>query len=191
MLSPELQTEWWAMEEKGQDAFIFGLAKTVQRQRIEIERDGTIGKFLPISVLVKKGFVKKDIEEKCTEVEDHPVLGKTYRVGIHEISQWTDITKVHSEIIDLVVNGRHAKRPSEGNANESKKKKKARRSSSSSSSKSSDSSSSSDSEATKAKNKAAEAKKSAEEVKLKAKEDNALAENKRWSPLRYSAWVRK
>jgi len=100
-------------------------------QRIEQEEARCGGAYLPLSVYAAKGFNTKDIEDKCTDIDHHPVLGKTYRVSIKAVYSSTIEAMVRKELFEV-------RRKKE---KENKKKK----SSSSSSSDSSSSSSSSDS----------------------------------------------
>ena len=40
------------------------------------------GEYLPLSVYEKRGFDVEAIRQKCTDTEEHPILGTTYRVCI-------------------------------------------------------------------------------------------------------------
>ena len=40
------------------------------------------GEYLPLSVYEKRGFDIDAIREKCTDTEEHPVLGTAYTVCI-------------------------------------------------------------------------------------------------------------
>ena len=42
-------------------------------------------KYLPLKVWGKKGYSKKLIKSKCTNIKDHPVLGKTYGIRLSEL----------------------------------------------------------------------------------------------------------
>ena len=55
---------------------------------------------MPLSVLAAQGYDTKRIEETCADVEDHAVLGKTYRLELKTVSAeeiekkvWKDLYK--------------------------------------------------------------------------------------------------
>jgi hypothetical protein len=66
------------------------------------------GAYLPLSVYAARGFNTKDIEEKCTDTQMHPVLGQTYRVAV---SEKTDVTETATEAVQkLLVEGKQRKK---------------------------------------------------------------------------------
>ena len=112
------------------------------------------GQYLPLSVLGTMGYDTDLIEKNCKDVEEHELLGKTYRVNIRHI-EWGDVySKTETDLLEFSLNNKKRKSKEtmpDGSDNEknekNKKRKKAKKeetSSSSSSSKSSQSSSASE-----------------------------------------------
>ena len=85
-LSPELQTDFWKAEGLGQDGIFVDLSKTITTHRVKTSSDLHQGKYLPLSVYERQGYDVKRILAECTDTEEHPLLGTTYRVDIHCIS---------------------------------------------------------------------------------------------------------
>ena len=76
------------------------MSGVIVSQRIRLTGDAQKGKFLPLAVLVAMGHDGDRIEQRSQpeDIEDHPVLGMTYRVHIHET---TDPRKRESIVRDV------------------------------------------------------------------------------------------
>ena len=92
-LPPEAQTEFWVAEAKGKKALQEQLAIKLTENREIVTKAGAKGEYLPLSVYAARGFNVDDIVNKCTDVQEHEVLGKTYCVHI-ERNGWEDTYKV-------------------------------------------------------------------------------------------------
>lgn len=128
-LPAEAQAEFWLADSSTGDEIMSDVVKHVTHHRVKTKADMFEGKFLPLTAYAKLGFNTADIKAKCTEVEEHPVLGTTYKVDVHQTS-WGEIhSDVEKEIFEL-----RAKRGRCSESDSNRKKKRSRRSSSSSSS---------------------------------------------------------
>jgi len=134
-LDKELQTQFWQTnpETSARKDLFITLTKTVTTAKIQYLDKGEKGKYLPLSAYAAKGFNTEDIQEKCTDFEDHPILGMTYKVDIKCESKGEIEETVRKELLDL--------NPNLGSGRQLPKKRARTSSSSSNSSKSSGSSS--------------------------------------------------
>jgi len=131
----ELQTQFWQADPETtarKDLFIT-LTKTVTTAKTHYSDKGEKGEYLPLSVYATRGFNTGDIIAKCTDFEDHPILGRTYRVDIKQQSTGDMEKAVRQELLEL--------NPDFGSGRQLAKKRARPSSSSSNSSKSSGSSS--------------------------------------------------
>ncbi|CAK0841300.1 unnamed protein product, partial [Prorocentrum cordatum] len=80
----------------------------VRMKRITETRSG---QYLPLSVHEKLGYNTDDIEQKtaAADIEDHPVLGKTYRVAINSISEARIKEVIMQEVAKTVGHNRKRK----------------------------------------------------------------------------------
>ena len=79
------------------------LRNFIIKRRIEIRRNSIVGKFLPLAVWAAKGYDADAIERSATkeDVEDHPVLGLTYRVKLRTSVDETSEQKIREEVAEL------------------------------------------------------------------------------------------
>ena len=131
------------------------LEAVIADDRLKFHKDVREGTFYPLDVYKAKGFNVEHIEKNCADVEDHPVLGKTYRVALHTVSEGEVRESVRKQLMELKGRGGKKRKAlaaavdtaqssgskqSCGSGGHRKKSKKARSSSSSSSSSTSSSS---------------------------------------------------
>jgi hypothetical protein len=99
-LPTEQQIEFWRSECKGKVQVQNALVKEVTDQRVEETKKSTSGQFLPLSVYATMGYDIEKIKENCKDVEEHAVLGTTYKVDVKSITSddirkkvWADLFK--------------------------------------------------------------------------------------------------
>ena len=100
-LGPEWQETFWkdaagctsaaALEEM--------LVNTLTRSRMEKEEVSVGGKYLPLSVWAKKGYNTAAIEALCQDHEEHPILGRTYRILLKGVWSTTIEQCVRTEVL--------------------------------------------------------------------------------------------
>ena len=73
--------------------------------RMKFHKDVHAGTYYPLSVYAAQGYNVDDIEKNCTDVEENPVVGKTYRVVLHSISEGQVRETVRKQLMDLKVDG--------------------------------------------------------------------------------------
>ena len=129
------------------------LVGIIAESRKKFHKDVSEGTYYPLSVYRARGFDTDTIETNCTDTEMHPIMGLTYKVEMHSVSEGQIKENVRKQLMDLKkdgVNDPKCKRKaadavetakSSGSKKSRKKAKKERSSSSSSSSSASSSSS--------------------------------------------------
>ena len=155
-LPSEIQTEFWQSESSDRDSLVENLSRSVAKHRVKVDSELFKGQYLPLSVYKTQGFDIDFIVQKCHDIEEHEVLGKTYRVDIHTMEEGQIKQEVDKELMLL----RGTKRKAAEDKKKDNKKRKQRSSSSSSDS----SSSSGDSDENKQNKKTKEDKKHKPEV---------------------------
>jgi hypothetical protein len=85
-LTVEQQTEFWRAESKGKVQVQNTLVKNVTDARIEVIKNSTIGQYLPLSVYKTMGYDTDAIHANCKDVEEHEVLGTTYKVDLKSVT---------------------------------------------------------------------------------------------------------
>ena len=99
LLPPEQQIAFWKAKVKGRAALEQELVLLVTKQRVKEEIKQCKGEYLPLSVYVQRGFDGQRIQETCTDIQEHPILGTTYKVNIKAVIT-TDIQrKVWDELL--------------------------------------------------------------------------------------------
>ena len=63
------------------------LIQTLVNKRVDTVRAKLSGTWLPLSVYERQGFDIADIESKCQDKKEHPILGMTYRVQLAELGR--------------------------------------------------------------------------------------------------------
>lgn len=129
-LEKEEQLEFWQDDGMGATGILVDLTKSITKHRVQVRTDMMGGKYLPLTVYESMGYNTRDIEKNCVDAEEHPVLGTTYRVEIHEITSGEVSKEVETELEQLKLRGQKRGRSKERALG---KKKKAKKSSSSSS----------------------------------------------------------
>ncbi len=56
---------------------------------------------LPLSVYASQGYDIALIKKKCKDVEEHPVLGKTYKVDLKSVTTGDTRQKVWADLYEL------------------------------------------------------------------------------------------
>jgi hypothetical protein len=85
-LTVEQQTEFWRSESKGKVQVQNALVKKVTDARIEVIKNSTIGQYLPLSVYKTMGYDTDAIQANCKDVEEHEILGTTYKVDLKSVT---------------------------------------------------------------------------------------------------------
>ncbi len=83
-LTTEQQTEFWRSQCKGKVQIQNALVKEVTDARVEATRQRLSGHLLPLSGYASQGYDIAAIK-MCKDVEEHPVLGKTYTVDLKSV----------------------------------------------------------------------------------------------------------
>ena len=103
-LTVEQQTEFWRSQCKGKVQVQNALVKEVTDARVEETRNRKCGHFLPLSVYAKMGYDIAAIQANCKDVEEHEVLGTTYKVDLKSVATddirkkvWADLFKQAGE----------------------------------------------------------------------------------------------
>ena len=141
------------------------LSDFIIKRRIESRRNSIVGKFLPLAVWAKKGYDSDAIEKAATsaDIEDHPVLGLTYRVKIRTSTDETEEAKIREQVASKVRDVRGANPKARGLNDEPVEQPSSTKTSSSSSSSSSSSKKKKKTKKTKKDNKNKEEKKEKKE----------------------------
>ena len=107
-LSPEEQKTFFKSLPTDVGSLKKRLSDFIISRRIESRRSSIVGKFLPLEVWAKKGFDSDAIEKAAgpADIEDHPVLGKTYRVKIRTSTDETEEAKIREQVASAVRKGR-------------------------------------------------------------------------------------
>ncbi len=133
-LPPQQQLSFWQSGAKGKDGLELLLKSVITTARMERTNNFVEGKYLPLSVYRAKGFSTEEIESKCTDKQEHPLLGTTYKVDIIGFSKEDIASKVTEDLFHLKVVNKPSDLASPKLVKHSKSSKKRQRSSSSSSS---------------------------------------------------------
>jgi hypothetical protein len=103
-LTVEQQTEFWRSQCKGKVQVQNALVKEVTDSRVEVIKNSTIGQYLPLSVYATLGYDIVAIQANCKDVEEHEVLGTTYKVDLKSVTTddirkkvWEDLFKQSGE----------------------------------------------------------------------------------------------
>lgn len=75
------------------------VVQAITRKRVELEESTVGGEFLPLSVYSKRGYDAERIARECTDTQDHPILGKCYRVCITAVYSKTVESMVREELM--------------------------------------------------------------------------------------------
>ena len=76
------------------------VVNTITRARVEKEETSVGGKHVPLSVYEKKGFNITLMEERCKDWEEHPILGRCYRVNVKAVHSKTIEEAVKKEFLE-------------------------------------------------------------------------------------------
>lgn len=99
------------------------LRDSLVKKVMEEKKKGFVGKFLPLESYRLQGFDCKRIEDMA-ERQEHPILGTTFRVDIHHISQDTIEQDVEESIRSVDKRVKRERLPQEPKAKAAKKGKK-------------------------------------------------------------------
>ena len=166
-LPEEQQIAFWRTGTKGKQQIQEALAEAVTEHRETVYKTTVGGTYLPLSVLDKQGFDTSLVETQCTDVEDHPLLGKTYNLNLKETTR-DDIRKqVWDDLFDI--------KPKSPKKKKGKKSKGGKKSSSDSDSSSSSTSSKKPTQAEQRKAACLKRKAEAAEAKEEAKQQRIAA----------------
>ena len=75
---------------------------TLKDRVIESRISGSKGEYLPLGFYKKQGYDWKRIRDTCEDVQDHPNLGKTYRVDIMYQDKKKEAQRVRDEILQSI-----------------------------------------------------------------------------------------
>ena len=123
-LNTDQQVAFWQSETSTREAMEASLAKVITDNRISKEEDMHKGKYLPLSVWAADGFDVDIIKANCTDIEEHKLLGTTYRVDIHEVCYGEIYTLVQKDIMTWKSEPRRPKRGREEETEQKSEKKK-------------------------------------------------------------------
>jgi len=101
-LGDDWQAKFWqdAKNVSNQAQLEEHVVNTITRSRTEREETSVGGKYLPLSVYAGKHYDIKAIEDKCTDFEDHPILGRCYRVNVKAVHSKTIEDAVRKELLE-------------------------------------------------------------------------------------------
>ena len=92
-LSSDWQTKFWkdVAGVKGSEALKELVVQSITTKRVEEESCKFGGSFLPLSVYAQQGYDTAMIKKHCSprDIEEHPVLGTTYKVAIRSVFSTT------------------------------------------------------------------------------------------------------
>ena len=103
-LSQEEQQKFWreCHAQNGAPAVKALLTNTIVKSKSTSIEASLGGDYLPLSVWKAKGYDADEIEAKCADTMQHPLLGKVYRVQILGISRTAKHEEVRKNICDLI-----------------------------------------------------------------------------------------
>ena len=81
------------------------MVAVIADSRTKFHKDVREGTYYPLSVYEAKGFDVEDIEKNCTDTELDPILGLTYRVVLHSITEGQVKETVKKQLMELKVDG--------------------------------------------------------------------------------------
>ena len=73
---------------------------TLVKKRVDKATASVEGKYLPLSVYATQGFDTAQIEEKCTDTQQHPIFGLTYRVPIRAVERSATIAHERTALLE-------------------------------------------------------------------------------------------
>ena len=73
---------------------------TLVKKRVDTATASVEGKYLPLSVYAAQGFDTSQIEEKCTDIQTHPIFGVTYRVPIRAVERSATIAHERTRLLE-------------------------------------------------------------------------------------------
>ena len=76
------------------------IADTLARRRCDRLIAASGGKWLPLSVWAQQGFNAADIEARCTDTMQHPVLGLCYRVSITSLDRSSVLEQARTQVLE-------------------------------------------------------------------------------------------
>ena len=86
-MGPGFQLDMWRSTEANSGATLMDdIVRSLAQVKITHYSKGYEGRYMPLSYYDCQGFDIDDIENKCKDTQEHPVLGTTYRVNITQVS---------------------------------------------------------------------------------------------------------
>ena len=103
-ISEEERTEFWKQaaivaDSKGLERLV---VKTLEARVVAGRSAGSRGQYLPLGAYEKMGFDTQAIQERCSDVREHPILGTTYRVDVEFQSKERTEQEVQQEVVRSV-----------------------------------------------------------------------------------------
>ena len=98
------QAEFWkrAATAKNQEQLKMTLIDTLVTRRVDRVTARVSGTYLPLSVYATQGFDTSLIVERCTDVKEHAVLGKTYRLALCSLSRDAVEEKQREQVMSML-----------------------------------------------------------------------------------------
>jgi hypothetical protein len=100
-LTEDEQSEFWADANNSSKNLDKQVEKVLEKRYMEERRATEEGAYLPLSVYATQGYDVGNIERSCTDVQDHPVLGKTYKVDINHTSRAKIQQEIRTHLLQL------------------------------------------------------------------------------------------
>ena len=98
----EQKTLWTSLHNKtGRDVKSI-ICDSIARSRADKLIARSTGEWLPLAVYAARGYNVKDIEEKCKDVVEHPVLGTCYRVCIQALDRESTLQAERKQILEVL-----------------------------------------------------------------------------------------
>ena len=98
----EQKTLWTSLHNKtGRDVKSI-ICDSIARSRADKLIARSKGEWLPLTVYAARGYNVKDIEEKCKDVVEHPVLGTCYRVCIQALDRESTLQAERKQVLEVL-----------------------------------------------------------------------------------------
>ena len=78
------------------------LADTLVRRKVERVSASVCGTYLPLSVYAQRGFDADRIARTCTDVQEHAILGTTYRVSLTSLDKTAVEEQARTEVMTVL-----------------------------------------------------------------------------------------
>ncbi len=117
-LSDDDKQEFWrsakgcATGDQVKETFV----NTLIKKRVDAVCAKISGTYLPLSVYEKQGFPIDEIEAKCKDTQDHPILGLCYRVSLHSLERTSLEAAEREQVMKLLDRPRPSIAPAAGDA---------------------------------------------------------------------------